>query len=99
MGGELDFRDPVTRFLSDKSLSVPLSQVLLFAFLICLCMLLGRHKTGLLVSYSFVFYWGFVFNREYFVNILGQTTGGLYLYMTFGFLMFVLVVFALFKKA
>jgi hypothetical protein len=94
----IDFQDPITSFLSDKSLSVPLSQVLLFTLLMTLCLLFGRHKLGLLVSYSFVFYWGFVFNRSYFIDLLGNTTTGLYTYTLFGFLMAVLAIIGMFQK-
>lgn len=93
-----DFQDPITAFLADKSLSVPLGQVLLFAFLLTLCMLFGRHKLGLMVSYSFVFYWGFIFNRNYFIDLLGNTTAGLYTYTVFGFFMAVLAIAGMFKK-
>jgi len=88
----MSFQDPISAFLSDKTLSVPLSQVLLFTLLMTICMLFGRHKLGLMVSYSFVFFWGFIFNRNYFIDLLGQTTMGLYLYTLFGLLMAVLAV-------
>ncbi len=93
-----DFQDPVSTFLSDKSLSVPLSQVLLFTLLMTLCMLFGRHKLGLLISYAFVFFWGFVFNRNYFIDMLGNTTAGLYTYTLFGFFMAVLAIIGMFQK-
>ena len=48
-----DFNDPVGSFLADKSMSVPLGQVLLFAFMLTLCLLFGRHKLGLMVSCAF----------------------------------------------
>ncbi|MBT4622407.1 MAG: hypothetical protein HOC04_15000 [Nitrospina sp.] len=94
-----DFQDPITSFLADKSFAVPLSQVLLFTLLMTLCMLFGRHKLGLMVSYAFVFYWGFVFNRSYFIDLLGNTSTGLYSYAVFGFLMAVLAVIGMFKKS
>ena len=94
-----DFQDPITAFLSDKSLSVPLGQVLLFAFLLTLCLLFGRHKLGLLISYAFVFFWGFIFNRGYFIDMLGNTSMGLYVYTLFGFIMAVLAIVGLLKKS
>ena len=93
-----NFQDPITAFLTDKSMSVPLGQVLLFALLLTLCMLFGRHKLGLLVSYAFVFFWGFIFNRNYFIDLLGNTSIGLYTYTLFGFFMAVLAVIGMFKK-
>lgn len=94
-----NFQDPLSAFLSDKTLSVPLSQVLFFTLLMTLCLLFGRHKLGLLISYSFVFFWGFVFNRSYFVDLLGNNSSGLYTYTFFGFLMAVLAVVGMLQRA
>ena len=95
---KVNFQDPFTAFLADKSLSVPLSQVMLFALVITLTMLFNRHKLGLLVSYAFVFYWGFIFNRTYFIDMLGNNTTGLYVYTIFGFGMAGLAIVGMFKK-
>ncbi|MEE9259012.1 MAG: hypothetical protein V3U37_05680 [Nitrospinaceae bacterium] len=95
----IDFWDPITQFLGDKTFSVPLGQVLLFALLLTFCMLLGRHKLGLIVSYTFVFYWGFIFNRPYFVNMFGDTSYGLYAYGFFGLFMVLLAIVGLFQKS
>jgi len=96
---DIDFRDPITVFLADKAISVPMAQVMLFAVIMCFCLLLGRHKLGLLISYAFVFYWGFVFQRNYFIDLLGNTTSGMYLYAVSGVIMFFLALFAVFQKA
>jgi len=93
-----DFRDPISSFLADKSMAVPLGQVLLFALLLTLCMLFGRHKLGLMVSYAFVFFWGFIYNRSYFIDLLGNTSTGLYTYAMFGFSMAVLAIIGMFQK-
>lgn len=71
-------------FLSDMDFSVPVSQVIILVTLNSFCLLLGKHKLGLLVSYSFVFYWGFLLNRTHFVNLLGETSWGLYVYAIAG---------------
>jgi hypothetical protein len=92
-------QDPFSAFLADKTLSIPLGQVLLFTLLMTLCMLFGRHKLGLLISYSFVFFWGFVFNRSYFVDLLGNTSSGLYIYSLSGLVMAVLAVIGMLKRA
>jgi hypothetical protein len=93
-----NFQDPISSFLADKSLSIPLSQVLLFTLLMTLCMLFGRHKLGLLISYAFVFFWGFIFNRNYFIDMLGNTTVGLYTYTLFGFSMAILAILGMLQK-
>jgi len=94
----MDFQDPLSSFLSDKALSVPLSQVILFTLFMTLCLLFGRHKLGLMISYAFVFFWGFVFNRTYFIDLLGNTNSGLYAYTLFGFFMAVLAVVGMFQR-
>lgn len=93
------FQDPFSAFLADKTLSIPLGQVLLFTLLMTLCMLFGRHKLGLLISYSFVFFWGFIFNRSYFVDLLGNTSSGLYIYGISGLVMEVLAVMGMLRRA
>ena len=71
---------------------------ILFTLLMTLCMLFGRHKLGLLISYAFVFFWGFIFNRSYFIDMLGNTTMGLYTYALFGFSMVVLATLGMLQK-
>jgi len=93
------FQDPISAFLADTALSIPLGQVLLFTLLMTLCLLFGRHKLGLLISYTFVFYWGFVFNRSFFIDLLGNTSNGLYIYAFSGLVMAVLAVFGMLKRA
>ena len=94
-----EFRDPISAFLADTTLSIPLGQVLLFTLLMTLCLLFARHKLGLLISYAFVFYWGFVFNRSFFIDLLGNTSSGLYIYAFSGLIMAVLAVFGMINKA
>jgi len=80
----MDFIASLTKFLADKQFAVPLGQMLLFAFLVSICFFLSRHKMGLLISYAFVFYWGFVFNHNYFIDLLGYATTGFFLYVFCG---------------
>nr|NIR55912.1 hypothetical protein [Nitrospinaceae bacterium]NIT83195.1 hypothetical protein [Nitrospinaceae bacterium]NIU45406.1 hypothetical protein [Nitrospinaceae bacterium]NIW06983.1 hypothetical protein [Nitrospinaceae bacterium]NIX35560.1 hypothetical protein [Nitrospinaceae bacterium] len=65
--------------------AVPINQILLFVLIGSLCLLLGKHKVGLLISYGFVFYWGFILNRGYFMKELEQTQIGVYAYGVMGF--------------
>ncbi|QPJ66487.1 MAG: hypothetical protein G3M78_14205 [Candidatus Nitrohelix vancouverensis] len=73
-------------FLNSSEFSIPLGQVILFVVVSSICLMLGRHKLGLLVSFCFAFYWGFVFNRETLVDMLGHSTG-LYIYAFCGLAM------------
>ena len=95
---DLDFRDPITRFLSDNSLCVPLGQVVFFILLISGCLLVHKHKLGLLIAYCFVFYWGFVFNSDFFIDLLGGTSQGLYSYTFFGVFMVVMCIIGFFTE-
>lgn len=85
-------------FLTDKEFSIPLGQVVIFVLLNSLFILFGKYKLGLLLSYCFVFYWGFIFNLKYFVNILGATTIGMPLYIFFGIMMLVLAIIGFFAE-
>jgi hypothetical protein len=52
-----------------EDISVPLDQVAFLVILNSLCLLTQRYKLGLLISYCFVFFWGFVLNIEVFVEV------------------------------
>lgn len=67
-------------FFSDKEFAIPLGQVVIFVIINSFCLLFGKYKMGLLISYCFVMYWGFIFNQSYFINILGKTSWGDYRY-------------------
>lgn len=95
---QLDFRDPITRYLADNAFCVPLGQVVTLIFLISICLLVQKHKLGLLVSYTFVFYWGFIFNRDFFINSLGEVSVGLYLYCFLGIFMVIMSMIGFFNE-
>lgn len=86
----MDSFNLIVSFLADKEFTIPVSQVALLISINSLCLLLGKHKLGLLISYSFAFYWGFIFNRAYFVNLLGETLVGMYVYGVLGIVTLVL---------
>ncbi|MBI3600152.1 MAG: hypothetical protein HY097_05870 [Nitrospinae bacterium] len=85
-------------FINDKDLSIPLGEVITFVFINSLCLLSGRFKLGLLISYCFVFYWGFLFNKDYFVDILGNSSMGLYIYALSGFAMIIIALIGFFVE-
>ena len=84
-------------FLSDMTFTIPLAQVGLFALFTSLLLLLGKHKLGLLVSYGFVYYWGFILNRVFFMKKLSGTYGGVFAYGALGVIM-ALIAFVGFNK-
>ncbi len=86
------------RFLSGKDFSVPLWEVILLVLINSICLLLGRHRLGLIVSYLFVFYWGFIFNSTYFVNMMDYFAWGLYIYVISGVVMAIIFLISFFVK-
>ncbi len=74
----------IIEFFTGKEFSVPLWEVALLVVINSICLLLGRHRLGLIVTYFFVFYWGFILNRGLFTDMLGNMTCGLYLYGSSG---------------
>ena len=68
----LTFENPLANFFADKSLSVPLSQVILYKVIVNLCMLLRRLKMGLFVSYAFVFLFGINFKQTLYYRFAAQ---------------------------
>jgi hypothetical protein len=67
-------------FFESKVFFISFGQIA-FMFLACfLCLLYGRYKTGLLVSYFFIFYWGFFSNRIYWMELFGDSGIGLMMY-------------------
>lgn len=89
----------LVELLTDKTLSVPMGQVLLFVFVVSICLLVGRHKLGLLVSYSFVLYWGLIFNRATFVEVLGGPTISMFVYLLLGMLVLVSGIIGFMRQA
>lgn len=89
----------IWEFLNDKNFSVPLGQLVVFVVINSFCLLFGRYKLGLLLTYCFVFYWGFLFNKDYFVDMLGNTTWGLYIYAISGIAMSVTAIIGFFQES
>lgn len=87
----------ISFFSQGDELSIPFGQVMIFVVINSFCLLLGRHKLGLLVTYSFVLFWGFISNREYFVDRFGQTTWGLVVYALAGFTMVIIFIIGFFQ--
>lgn len=91
--------ESIIDFISDQSFSIPLGQVVILIVVNSLCLLIGHHKLGLIVSYLFVFYWGYFYNRELLTDALGNTTWGLVLYVLAGMLMIIMVILGFFKSS
>ena len=94
----MDVFNTFLQFVSSKGFFISLEDIILFVLFTSFCMLFGRYKLGLLFTYCFVFYLGYVLNGSYCVNILVNTTWGLFLYGVSGFIMVVFLSSVSFKK-
>jgi len=65
--------------------SIPLPQLITAIVAVCLCLILGRYKMGLLFAYFACLYWGYVANMTALVSALGGSTVGLLLFIALGF--------------
>jgi hypothetical protein len=74
-------------FLSKMDFTVPLGQIMAFALLASLCLILGKHKAGLIAAYGFLFYWVFILNQGFFMKHFEATSGGVYVYGAMGMIM------------
>jgi hypothetical protein len=79
-------------FLLEREFAIPILEVAIFVSVISFCLLFGRHRMGLLITYGFVFYWGFISHMSKFVNMLENTEWGMPLYVFSGFLMCIVVI-------
>jgi len=66
-------------FLSTNEFSIPLGQIVAYVFFNTICFFLRRYKLGLMISFAFVFYWGFLHASANFVDEMGKPTLGLFL--------------------
>jgi hypothetical protein len=90
--------DQAFGFLSEIEVTLPLSQLIMFAVFASLCLILGKHKAGLLAAYGFLFYWVFVLNQGYFMKQFEDTSGGVYVYGALGVTMALVGFVGLIKK-
>ncbi len=85
--------------LTGKEFTIPVWEVILFVIIISACLLLGRNRMGLVASYCFVFYWGFISNMTNFTTMLGNSSWGMPLYVFSGFLMFIVAITGFFVES
>jgi hypothetical protein len=92
----MDLLNSFYEFFSGKEFSIPLWEVIAFVIFNTICLLFGRYRLGLVISYSFVFYWGFIFNMDNFVSMLDGTRWGMPIYTIAGISMFTMAVISFF---
>lgn len=83
--------DPMDIF-STVSLGVPLYMVISFLAIISICLLLGRIQLGLAVSYLFVFYIGYFYNKTLLLKAIEGSIIGTVIYVSLGLIIIILAV-------
>jgi len=83
--------DPVG-ILSTISLDVPLYMVISFVAIISICLLLGRIQLGLAISYLFVFYIGYFYNKTLLLKTIEGSITGTIIYVSLGLIIIILAV-------
>lgn len=73
-------------FSANTEFTIPVLQIISYMLFSTLCFLIRKYKLGLMISFTFVFYWGFLHSSSSFVDMIGNVTLGYYLYLFFGFL-------------
>ncbi len=68
-------------------LTIPVGQLLFFAGLSILCLLWGRYKIGVAVSFCFTFYWAYIYNRDIIYESISGTPYVLILYFLSGIML------------
>ncbi|MBI4388971.1 MAG: hypothetical protein HY580_02220 [Nitrospinae bacterium] len=69
---------------ADKSFSIPFEQMVTILLIATLCMIFGRFKSGFLTAYGFLFYWVYVVNRNFLMELFGGNSVGMIFYLIVG---------------
>ncbi len=77
--------------------SIPMPQLIVATAGVLLCLLLGRHKLGLLIAYFACLYWGYLANMQVLIGVLGGNLVGLILFAGFGMFLAFLGLFFIFS--
>jgi hypothetical protein len=94
----MEFLNQIAGFLVDKQFSVSIAQVAALMIFLSLCLLWGKNKLGLMGSYIFVAYWGFMENRASFLSLFGEPTVGMYAYVILSFIFGAVALVSLFRS-
>jgi hypothetical protein len=78
--------------LSTVNLGVPLYMVISFVAIISICLLLSRIQLGLTISYLFVFYIGYFYNKTLLLKTIEGSIIGTVLYVSLGLIIIILAV-------
>ena len=85
-------------FLLTKEFAIPVGQIVAYVFVSTLSFFFKRYKFGLLISFAFVFNWGFLHASTNFVDMMGKPTLGLIIYLFSGLVMAISAVVGFFRE-
>jgi len=78
--------------LPEVEMGVPLYIVISYVAIISICILLARLQLGLAVSFLFVFYMGYLYNRNVLLETIKGSTLGMLIYAILGFTIIILAI-------
>ncbi len=88
----------ITEFMATNQFAIPAGQVVSYMFFSTFCFFFRKYKLGLMISFAYVFNWGFLHGTANFVDMMGRPTMGLFVYLGSGLTMAVLVVIGFFRE-
>ena len=71
---------------------VPIYVIISYVAIISICLLLSRMQLGLTLSFLFVFYIGYLYNRSFLIETLRGSPLGLVVYAGLGLIIIVLAI-------
>jgi hypothetical protein len=89
--------DPVAT-LSELKMGIPLNLFISYVGIISICLLLRRVQLGLAVSFLFVFYIGYAYNRSLLLEIIKGSTAGTLIYASLGVIIIILAIISFFSS-
>ena len=78
--------------LASVNLGVPIYVVICYIALISLCLLFSRIQLGLTISFIFVFYIGYFYNKTLLLKAIEGSIIGTLVYVSLGFIIIILAV-------
>ncbi|MBI4382886.1 MAG: hypothetical protein HY579_02495 [Nitrospinae bacterium] len=69
---------------ADRSFSIPFEQMVLILLVASVCLIFGRFKMGFLMAYGFLFYWVYIANRGFLMELMGGNPMGMIFYLIVG---------------
>jgi hypothetical protein len=85
--------------LSAMEISIPLNLVISYVATISICLLLGRIQLGLAVSFLFVFYIGYLYNRALLLDTVKGSAVGILIYASLGVIIIILALISFFLSS